>query len=255
MKKPELRISVCVPTLNEDHNLRDCLKSVDFADEIIVVDSGSTDQTLGIAREFTDRIYSRDWQGIARQRQFAMEQARSPWVLHLDADERISDALAQEIQTALPKSPQKTAGFSMPRKTRYLGRWILHGGWYPDRKIRLVQREFSHCRGDGLHDHIDVSGEVKALAHPIHHFTYRHLSDHLQTMDEFSSVSQGDPAVQDIRLPALQMVVRPIAKFFSCYFLKRGFRDGIPGLVIAANSSFYVFLKHAKAWEKGSALK
>ena len=255
MENNERKISVCVPTLDEEHNLRDCLKSVGFADEIIVIDSGSTDKTLEIAREFTDHVYSRAWQGIARQRQFAMEQARSEWVLHLDADERVSDLLSQEIRIELSKEPLEEAGFSMPRKTRYLGRWILHGGWYPDRKIRLVRRKLSHCRGDGLHDHIEVSGSVKPFVHPIHHYTYRHLSDHLKTIDEFSSVSLDDPSIQSSRLPALQMIVRPIVKFVSCYLLKQGFRDGIPGLIISVNSAFYVFLKHAKIWERDSGLK
>ena len=242
-------ISVAVITLNEADRILKLLRSVGFADEVVVVDSGSMDETVTLCRQAGAKVIAHDWEGYARQKQFALEQAKGPWVLSLDADETVSEALAVELVTAVAGSPPGTAGFSMPRLSRYLGRWIRHGGWYPDRKVRLVRKNRAHWTGDGLHEKLVVDGEVRALKHDIFHDVYRNISDQVGTIDRFSEVDATNRTPRGGWFVWLG-VLHAVGKFAECYIWKGGVLDGVPGVVIAMNSSWYVFLKHAKRWEK-----
>lgn len=246
-------LSVCVITHNEEDRLTACLESVRWADELIVVDSHSTDGTRELAARFGARVIERDWPGYVEQKNFALEQATKDWVLCLDADERVSEPLRGEIETVLRSSSNAVAGYAMPRHVFYLGRWINHGGWYPDRKTRLVGRGRGRWTGDDPHDKLNVDGPVGRLAGDLVHHTYRNFSHQLRIIDRFSDVvvkryrdtyRKFRPSV----LP-LMMLVHPPAKFLECYVWKAGFLDGLPGLIIAVSSSFYVFAKYVKAWE------
>jgi len=226
------------------------LKSVSFADEVIVVDSGSTDGTQALCEQMGARVVFNSWPGYAEQKQFALEQTESEWILNLDADEEVSADLAAEIMTAVRQVADQVHGFSMPRLSWYLGRWIKHGGWYPDYKCRLVRRGRGNWSGDALHEKLLVEGKVERLSHPILHYVYRGIADQVNTINRFSDIYAGN------RAPAgsgfvLAGVGHCLGKFLECYVWKRGVLDGIPGLIIAMNSAWYVFLKHAKAWEKG----
>lgn len=243
-------ISIVVITLNEADRILPLLKCAAFADEVIVVDSGSTDGTQEICRAAGARVITRPWQGFAEQKQYAMQQASFEWILNLDADERISDSLAAEILESIQRAPAEICGFSMPRLSRYLGTWIRHGGWYPDRKLRLVRKGCGQWKGRGLHEKLEVSGKVQTLSSPILHEVYRHISDQVKTINRFSDVYATEHPATGAWFVAAG-VFHALGKFMECYLWKLGALDGTAGLVIAMNSAWYVFLKHAKVWEKG----
>ena len=248
----ELKISIVVIALNEADRIGHLLSHTAFADEVIVVDSGSTDKTVSLCESAGARVIRRPWTGYADQKQFAMQQAKGPWILNLDADEYVPDAQAEEIRTALPKTPPSVTAFSMPRLSYYLGRWIKHGGWYPDRKIRLVRQGTGKWIGDGIHERLAVDGHIHALRSPLHHLVYRNIADHVKTANQFSDVYANHRGGAGAFF-LLGGIPHTAGKFLECYLWKRGFLDGWPGLIIAMVSSGYVFLKHAKAWEAGQA--
>ena len=243
------RLSVTIITLNEEASLPACLDSVRWADEVIVVDSGSADRTCEIARAAGAHVLPHAWEGHVRQKQFALEQATGDWILCLDADERVSPELKAEIETALRTPAEGTDGFSMPRHTFYLGRWIDHGGWYPDRKVRLVRRGRARWTGIDPHDRLAPDGRVGELAGEIHHYTYRDLAHQLRTIQNFSDIAVREWRTEGRGFSLARLLFHPPAKFLSCYVWKLGFLDGLPGFLIAVNSAYYVFLKHAKLWE------
>jgi len=242
-------IAVCVITLNEEDRIGDCLASVAWADEILVVDSGSTDRTVAIARERGARVIAREWPGYVAQKNFALEQAATDWVLCLDADERVSPRLAEQIRGAVAAAPGSIAGYRMARKTFYLGRWILHGGWYPDWKVRLVRRGRARWGGIDPHDRLEPEGPVGTLAGDLEHRTYRDITDHLLTIDRFTSVAAGELHARGRGGALAGMLLNAPAKFVKMYLLKAGFLDGLPGFIVAVLGSYYVFLKYAKLWE------
>lgn len=242
-------LSAVVITYNEEEDIRACLESVKWADEIVVVDSHSTDKTVEIARESTDRVILRPWPGHIEQKNFAIEQARCDWVLSVDADERVSPELAAEIRDVLSQSGGAEAGWSMPRKTYYLGRWITHGGWYPDRKLRLVRRGAGRWKGINPHDHLAIAGPVASLKGDLHHYTYRDISDHLATIDKFTTIAAREMHARGRGHPLAHMLLNSLGKFLKMYLLRLGFLDGLAGFVVAVLASYYVFLKYAKLWE------
>jgi glycosyltransferase involved in cell wall biosynthesis len=251
--------TACLITFNEEGNIVAALESVSFADEIIVVDSHSTDRTRELAngfrgrrrdgREVEPRVIERDWPGHVEQKNFAIDQARHDWVLCLDADERVSSRLRKEIESVLEVDSPEFDGYTMPRRTFYLERWILRGGWYPDRKLRLFRKSRGRWSGINPHDHVKVIGRTKNLQGDLYHFSYRDIADHLRTINSFTDISSKEKLKRGIRFPLVRMLVHPPFKFFKMYVLKQGFREGIPGLIIAILGMFYVFLKYAKLWE------
>ena len=248
MSVPRPPLSVCVVTRDEERNVADCLRSADFAQEWVVVDSHSTDRTRDVAAELGARVLERDWPGHVEQKNFALGQATHDWVLCLDADERVSPELRAEILDALGRE-DLPAGFELPRRTYYLGRWIRHSGWYPDRKLRLFRRSAGRWGGVNPHDHVHLEGRVERLAGDLLHYSYRSLSDHLRTIDAFTTVAAREKHARGERAGAASLVLRPLGKFLRTYFLRAGFLDGWPGLVVSTTGSFYVFLKYAKLWE------
>jgi glycosyltransferase involved in cell wall biosynthesis len=248
MKKAKISLSIIAK--NEADRINRLLKSAEFADEVLVVDSGSIDGTQELCKKLGAKVVFHEWPGYAAQKQFAMEHTSSEWTLNLDADEEISDSLAEEVQYAVKNADPDVSAFSMPRLSRYLGKWIKYGGWYPDRKVRLVRRGRGMWKGEGLHEQLIVNGKIERLSEPILHYVYRGISDHVVTINKFSdiyAVEHGPVGGWFV----LAGAVHALGKFAECYLWKLGFLDGIPGLVIAMNSAWYVFLKHAKAWESG----
>jgi len=255
----KMPFTACLITFNEGDNIEAALDSVGFANEIIVIDSHSTDRTRELAlgfrgrsrdgREVEPRVIERDWPGHVEQKNFAIDQARHDWVFCLDADERISPRLRKEIETELAVDSPEFDGYTMPRKTYYLGRWILRGGWYPDRKLRLFRKSRGCWSGINPHDHVKVQGRTRDLQGDLYHFSYRDIADHLRTINFFTDIASKEKQKRCIRYPLARMLIQPPYKFFKMYFLKQGFREGIPGLIIAIIGMFYVFLKYAKLWE------
>jgi len=249
-----VKISALVICGNEEANIADCLESVRWCDEIVVVDSLSSDRTPEIARRFTDRVIQRPWPGYVAQKQFALEQATCDWVLALDADERCTPALRDAIRSALAGAEAAdVAGFEVRRHVFYLGRWIDHGGWYPDWKLRVARRERVHWTGTEPHDRMEANGRVGRLEADLVHYTYRDFAHQLRTVDHFSEVVAEGWLKDGRRFSLLDALFHPPAKFLECYVWKRGFLDGWPGFVIAATSAFYVFAKQVKLREKARA--
>lgn len=242
-------MTLCVVTLDEEANLGDCLRSADFADDCVVVDSHSTDATRDIAKAHGARVLERDWPGHIQQKNFALDQAHHDWVLCLDADERLSPELRRSALQAL-EDPGDAAGFEMNRRTWYLGRWIRHGGWYPDRKLRLFRRSAGRWEGTNPHDHVRVEGPVRTLDGDLLHYSYRSIADHLATIDAFTTIAARERAAAGRRPSWGQLVFGPLWKFVRMYVVQSGWRDGTAGFIVAALGAYYVFLKHAKLAER-----
>jgi glycosyltransferase involved in cell wall biosynthesis len=248
------KISVCIIAGNEERNIRRCLESAKWADEIVVLDSFSADRTVEICREYTDRVYQHEWMGYIGQKNLIKDMAKGPWIFFLDADEEISPGLRAEIESEFEDGGAADyAGYAFPRLVRYLGRWIRHGDWYPDTKLRLFRKELGRCGGQEPHDRIYVDGRVKQLSNPLFHYTYTDISNQLSTINRFSSISAIGKCKEGRRFHLIDIVIRPAARFLRCYILKRGFLDGIPGLIIASFTAFSVFAKYSKLWEAQKA--
>ncbi len=244
------KISVCIIAGNEEDNIRRCLESVTWADEVIVVDSYSKDNTPEICKEYTDRVYQHEWLGYIKQKQLIKELAQYPWVMFVDADEEVSPELRDEIQQTFAKGvPDEVAGFEFPRLVFYLNRWIRHGDWYPDVKLRLFRRERGKCGGSEPHDRIFVDGHVTRLRANLRHYTYRDIEDQLLTINRFSSISANEHHKSGRRFFIHDLLFRPTFRFFRGYIIKRGFLDGIPGLLIGVLTAYGTFIKYAKMWE------
>ena len=248
-----MKISATVITLNEEQNLAAALESLSWADEIIVVDSQSTDRTVEIASQFTDRIFIRPWPGYSAQKNFAAEQARHDWVFNLDADERVSPDLCKEIETLKSAGEPAASGFEMPRRTFYLGRWIKHSGWYPDFKVRLYTRSSGRWRGAYVHESVESDGQIARLTGPLLHYTVRNASDHHLRIDRYTTLAAEELAEHGKRVTTLSLLVSPFMAFVRTYVFRLGFLDGLPGLAIAYFAAHYVFLKGLKLWETQKA--
>ena len=247
------KLSVTVITLNEASNIEDCLASVAWADDVLVVDSGSTDGTPDLARAKGARVIVRGWPGYSAQKNFAAGEAQHDWILSVDADERISPELAAEIQATLVRDPAE-AGFRMPRVTWHLGRWIRTTDWYPDYQLRLYHRSRANWPARRVHESVSANnGTVSQLRGELQHFAYRDVGHHFETMDRYTTLAAEDMRMQGRRAGIFDLTMHPWAAFMRNYFLRRGFMDGMAGFVISIMNAYYVFLKFAKLWAAQSA--
>lgn len=245
-------VSAVIICGNEEHNIASCLESVSWCQEIIVVDSMSTDRTVDIARRYTDRVIQRPWPGYVEQKQFALEQATGDWLFSLDADERCTPQLRDAILRELAHD-HGVDGFAVKRHVFYLGRWINHGGWYPDWKLRLVRRGRARWSGVNPHDRLLCDGPVKRIDADIVHYTYRDFAHQIRIINQFSDVVTHEWIKQGRRFSILDALFHPPAKFLECYVWRLGFLDGWPGFVIAIASAFYTFARQVKMREKIAA--
>ena len=241
-------VSVTVRTFNEESNIRECLESVAWADEIIVVDSESRDATVEIAREYTDRVIVRPWAGHIATSQFATDQAKNLWVFSIDADERVSPALRDEILSLdLEHTPHDA--FDMPRLHFFMQRWIKHSGWYPDRNIRLFRKDRCNWGGYAPHDKIQVPGSLARLKNDLYHYIYRDLAHFASTKNSYSTLTAIDHNRTGRRATLVHFTLRPLYAFFHRYLVRLGFLDGLAGFVISVMEAHCVFMKYVKLYE------
>jgi glycosyltransferase involved in cell wall biosynthesis len=219
------QLSVTIITYNEEKRIRDALESVRWADEIVVIDSLSTDATVDICREYTEQVHQIPWHGFVEQKNIATEKTTHDWILNIDADESVSPELAEEIRRALVDR-SAVVGYYMPRKTYYLGDWIQHCGWYPDYKLRLFRKQAGKWVGQALHEKVEVRGQAAYFRHPLYHYSYEDISDHLQRMDRYTTIAAAQKSGS---AGGAQIFARTVFAFLKKYLLKQGFRDGTRG--------------------------
>lgn len=252
MSQNRPKISAFIICFNEASQIRRCLESIRWCDEIVVVDSGSTDGTVQICKEYTSKIFERAWPGYVAQKQFGLEQCSGDWVFNIDSDEEVSPELREEIKaTIADTSPaaEKIGGYQISRIVFYLNRWWRRGGWYPEYRLRLCRRQSTQWGGDDPHDKAIVKGGVKRLKGELFHYTYSDISDHVRRLNSYSTSSAQALYKKGACGCLLNIFINPFARFFKFYFIKRGFLEGVPGFLVACLEGYYVLLKYFKLWE------
>lgn len=251
-KKSRSSIAAFIVCCNEERQIRRCLESVRWCDEIVIVDSGSTDRTLQICAEFTSKIIHHDWQGYVIQKRFALAQCSSEWVLNIDADEEVSEELQEEIVKILEEDKAgkvSTHGFLLNRVIFFLDRWWRKGGWYPEYRLRLCRRSATTWGGEDPHEKAHVTGETKRCTGELHHYSFTDLTDYVRRMNTLSSNATPSLIKRGATASVIVIIGRTCARFFKFYISKRGFREGLAGLIVASIEAFSVLLKYAKLWE------
>jgi glycosyltransferase involved in cell wall biosynthesis len=241
------KLTVIVPCKNEERNIRDCLASVKWADEILVVDSGSTDRTMEIAREYTDRILEHEYVNSATQKNWAIPQAANPWVMVIDCDERATPELQEEIQELMKGTPESD-GFLILRKNWFFGAEINHCGWDRDAVLRLFRRDVSRYQNRRVHANVIVDGKVGRLRGKLEHHTYHSFDQFLEKFRRYTTWSALDLEARGKRPTIVNLTLRPLWRFFKMYVLRQGFRDGRAGLILCAISAYGVFVRYARLW-------
>jgi glycosyltransferase involved in cell wall biosynthesis len=222
------------------------MESLRCCDQVVVLDSGSIDRTVELATNLGATVIEQSWPGYANQKNRAAERADHDWILSLDADEALSEALEGEIWNLKKRGPDCDA-YTMPRLAQYMGRWILHGGWYPDRKVRLYNRNKAKWVGDFVHESVKVDGRIGHFESNLLHFTCESFSEHLRTLDRYTTLAAEELVARNTKITLGRMILDPAWTFVRSYVLQRGFLDGLEGLTIAHMAAIYTYLKYAKA--------
>jgi glycosyltransferase involved in cell wall biosynthesis len=248
-RSPDRQLTAIVPTYNEETNIAECLATLSFADEILVVDSFSTDKTVSIASAFpATRVLQHEYAGNGPQCNWAMERATHPWILIVDADERVTPALAREIGSLLARGPSAEHYF-LRRENLFVDRVVRHSGWGGDRLVRLLRRGSARYPEQRVHADMRPDGPTPTLSAPLVHYTCRSLPQYLEKLHRYAEWGARDLAERGKSAGAVEVGLRPAWRFFRAYVLEAGFADGLPGLVVCALQSYGVFLKWARLWE------
>jgi glycosyltransferase involved in cell wall biosynthesis len=245
----KIPVTAIVITRNEEANIERCLRSLSFCEQVVVVDSGSTDKTHALALRFTDSVFEVPWAGFAAQKNNAIAHARHEWILSVDADEVVPPDLAEEITSHFRTDTPDVAAFSIPRKTIHFGRWIRHGGWYPNRLVRLFAKGTGRWEGEELHESWITTGETGNLLSDLEHYSFSDLADQVSRNNRYSSLGATKLQRKGANFSSFWLLVKPTSKFLETYIFKRGFLDGYPGFIISVSAAYSVFLKWAKLWE------
>lgn len=245
-----MKISATIIVYNEEGNIAEVCESLDWADEIVIVDSDSTDRTVEIAKKYTDKIFNREFRGYKDKHEFADSKTTGDWIFWIDADERVSPQLRASIEELRRRNKNELAdGYRIARKTYFLDRWIRHCGWYPDYQMRLYRKDTSFWDGIAPHQVAHVAGRVEKLDGEFLHYTKRDLSEYHRVVDRYATLSAEHLAGEGLQVGTFGILARSAAAFFRTYILKQGFRDGTAGMIIACFSAYGVFLRYAKIWE------
>jgi glycosyltransferase involved in cell wall biosynthesis len=245
-------LGVIIITKNEQHNISECLASISWANEIVVVDAGSTDTTVAEVEKVTKKVFVRPWEGYGSAKNFALSQTSTEWILWLDADERVTPELKEEIFSTLQNSSSEISAYSMPRKANFLGRWIMHCGWYPGRVTRLFRKDAARFTEAKVHERLEVNGRILELHSDLLHYTDPNLHHYLDKFNKYTSLASEELVAQNQSFSIVQITLRPLWVFFRMYILKLGMLDGIQGFLLCVLSSCYVFTKYAKLWERNN---
>jgi len=243
------KLSVVIITKNEEENIKQCLESVKWADEIIVVDSFSTDKTVEIAKQYTKKIFLNDnSKCINLNKNLGMEKATGDWILVLDADEIVTPKLAAKLKEILRKDDKHFDGYSVIRECNFLGKWMRHGGWYEYEPKMVRKGKGSYPKG--LHDALRIDGKVGYLENSLLHYNFKTVSEWINKMDFYTALEANEMEEKGLKFSVGPAFYSPIGVFFRQYFSKAGFKDGLHGFTAAIFAAFYDFVKHAKLWEK-----
>ena len=252
MSRKASGISAFIVCKNEALNMDRCLASLAWCDEIVVVDSGSTDGTLEICARHGCRVVHRDWTGYVDQKAHGLSLCSQPWILNLDADEEVSPELREETQAILRRDVEgavREDGFELLRVVFYLGRWWRLGGWHPEWRLRLARREKVTWHGEEPHEHARVPGAVSRLRGELRHYTYRDIADQVARMNSHTSAAARSLHAKGRRAGLADLLLKPKARFFKFYILRKGWREGLPGFLVACMEAVSVYLKYFKLWE------
>lgn len=244
-----MSISISIICYNEEKKIRRCLESVKWADEIVILDSYSTDNTLNICREYTGKIFQHKFDGHIQQKNRAIDLCSNDWIFCIDADEVVSDELRNSIQNLDP-GKNDIKGYYAARRVFYIGKWINHGGWYPDLKVRLINKNSGRWGGINPHDELKVNGKTAELNGDLLHYSYENIFAHINQVNKFTDIISEEYKKLGKKPSVLNLTLRPFYKFIKMYFIKLGFLDGTRGFIIACIGAFYVFMKFVKLYEK-----
>ncbi len=240
------KISVIIITKNEEKNISDCLKSVEWADEIIVVDSESTDKTIELAKQFTSQIFTRKWEGYVPQKKYALSLAKNEWVLSLDADERITSELKDEIVNL---SPGNFSGFKIRRKNFLMNKEITTCGWEKDYQLRLMRKDKASFSDRLVHEKFIVDGKVATLENPMLHYTFSSFADYLDKINYYTSLKAQELFTKKKKVGGWTIFSHTVSAFFAFFFIRKGFKDGVYGLIISLLHSVSTMMNYIKLWE------
>ncbi|MDA0738241.1 MAG: glycosyltransferase family 2 protein [Nitrospirae bacterium] len=244
-------VSCAIVVFNEEQNIQECLDTAKWMDEIVVVDAFSTDRTMEICQQFTHKIFQRPWKGFGEQKNFSIHQATSDWVFILDADERITPELRQEMEAILRSpNPEGPVAYSVPRRNYYYGKWIKHAGCYPDRQLRLFKNGVGQLDDEEPHNKFIFEGPRGDLAEPLEHFTERTINDHFRKFRNFTTLAAQERSRSKRRVYWTDLIVRPLFTFYKYFVARKGFCDGMHGFVVSGFASMYTFVKYVKLYEK-----
>jgi glycosyltransferase involved in cell wall biosynthesis len=244
-----VQVSVIVITKNEEANIAACLESVRWADEIIVVDSQSTDKTIEVAKKYTTKIFIMEWKGYSVAKNYAIEHAINKWIFSIDADERVTPELAEEIQNIVNNQANNSNAYEVGRKAYFLGKWIRHCGWYPSYVVRLFRSSTGRYNESRVHEKFEVSGKIGRLKHDLTHLTDTNLHHYFSKFNTYTSLAAQDLSDKTRRFAITDIIFKPMFTFLKMYVFRLGFLDGIHGFILCSLSALYVFTKYAKLWE------
>ncbi len=249
-----MSVAAVVITKNEERNIEDCLASLRWADEIVVVDAESTDRTVEIAARFTPHVFVRPWPGYGPQKNFGFEQATADWLLVVDADERVTEPLREEIRRRLAEGPSgEIGGFEVPRRNFFYGRWIRGGGIYPDYQLRLFRRSAGRYDDVLLHERLHLAGRIERLTQPLDHYSMPGIREHVRKMARYTTLGAQEKLKSQSRVSWLDLAGNHLGTILKTYLLRGGYRDGVHGVIVALFAGMHTFVKYAKAVEMSQA--